>query len=450
MRNRQLLLIGTMILGALMVPGFSARMAVRYLLPYLLQSLNLRNGIEAAAGEQPADLARQGWRSFLEVLAGDQSKLEPAVRQLEQGAIASPADIHNLYTLGRAYFYDAITHNNLISAEKAERAFARVLELDPKHEALAFHGSALTFLSRGKDMEKFKQGVREMNRSVEQNPDSLTGRLSRAFTALALPAKARPGLGSYDPVQDLEFASRAFEGVTFHYAPQAEAGSKTFLGESYLLRGDIAKAQSSFKAALAVPLPTDPEAKAGRVALQEIIRNRLNGSSQSLTDLLAQAGLGTCNTCHLRRQEGEQSLSKTARPTAKPTQETPRPVRAQAAPQSELKVVVVGFKPAEGEVRVAVFNSEKDFLETPFKAGNAGIDGSLCHWQVSGLPSGWYAVAIYQDKNGNGKLDRNVFGMPLEPYGFSNNAHGVMGPPSFGDARFQLTGSSTQIQVRLE
>ena len=99
---------------------------------------------------------------------------------------------------------------------------------------------------------------------------------------------------------------------------------------------------------------------------------------------------------------------------------------------------------------MAVFNSEKDFLETPFKAGNAGIEGSLCHWQVSGLPSGWYAVAIYQDKNGNGKLDRNVFGMPLEPYGFSNNAHGVMGPPSFGDARFQLTGSSTQIQVRLE
>src|SRR5262249_5117229 len=155
-------------------------------------------------------------RTFLEVLAGDQSKFEPAVRQLEQGVAASPADIHNLYTLGRAYFYDAITHNHLASAEKAEHAFARVLELDQKHEALAFHGSALTYLSQGKDLEKFKQGVRELNRSVEQNPDGLTGRLSRAFTALAVLPKARSMLGNYDPVQDLEFASRAFEGVTFH------------------------------------------------------------------------------------------------------------------------------------------------------------------------------------------------------------------------------------------
>jgi uncharacterized protein (DUF2141 family) len=289
-----------------------------------------------------------------------------------------------------------------------------------------------------------------MNRSVEQNPDSLTGRLSRGLTALALPAKARSLLDSYEPVQDLEFASSAFEGVTFHYAPQAEAGAKTFLGESYVLRGDTAKAQSFFKAALALPLPADPEAKAGRVLLQEIIRKRLNGSQQSLTELLAQAGLGTCNTCHLRRQEGEQALSKTARPTAKPTQETPRYVGAQAVTQGEVKVDIVGLKPAEGQVRVVLFDSDKNFLQNPFKAGIAAVDGSQCHWQVNGLPQGWYAVAIYQDKNGNGKLDRNMFGMPLEPYGFSNNARGVMGPPSFDDARFQVTGSNTQIEVHLE
>jgi len=402
-----------------------------------------------ATDNRVEDLSRQGWHTFLEVLAGDQRKFQLAVRQLEQSAVANPAGVHNLYTLARAYFYDAITHNSLASAEKARRTFARVLELDPKHEALGFHGSTLVFLNREKDPVKFGQGVEEMNRAVAQNPDGLTGRLSRGLTALALPGEMRSML-HYDPVEDLEFASRAFEGVVFHYAPHAEVGSKAFLGEGYLLRGDTVKAQSSFKAALAVPLPSDPGAKAGRIRLQEILLKRLNGSSQSVPELLAQAGLSTCNTCHLRSPEGADSKPNTSRTPAKPAQATPQTAQAQSGPQGELSVEIVGLKPSEGEVRVALFDSEKDFLQKPFKVGIALVDGAQCHWQLNGLAPGWYAVAIYQDKNGNGKLDHNMLGIPLEPYGFSNNARGILGPPSFRDARFQIAGSGIRIEIRLD
>jgi uncharacterized protein (DUF2141 family) len=69
---------------------------------------------------------------------------------------------------------------------------------------------------------------------------------------------------------------------------------------------------------------------------------------------------------------------------------------------------------------------------------------------VKGLPPGSYALAAYHDRNNNGKLDSNRLGMPLEPYAFSNNARGILGPPSFGDARFQIVGPQTQIEVRLE
>jgi uncharacterized protein (DUF2141 family)/tetratricopeptide (TPR) repeat protein len=419
----------------------------------LVGNLMLGNGrflAATTADKQVEELSRQGWRTFLEVLAGDQGKFQLAVRQLEQSAAANPADIHNLYTLGRAYFYDAITHNSLASAEKARGTFARVLEVDPKHEALGFHGSTLVFLSREKDRGKFRQGVEEINRAVAQNPDGLTGRLSRGFTALALPGEMRSMLQNYDPVEDLEFASRAFEGVTFHYAPQAEVGSKAFLGEGYLLRGDTANAQSAFKAALAVPLPSDEGARAGRIRLQEIIRKRLNGSNQSVPELLAQAGLSTCNTCHLRSSEGAESQPSISRIPAKPAEAAPQTTQLRSAPQGELSVNIVGLKPSEGEVRVALFDSEKDFLQNPFKAGIAVVDGTQCRWQLNGLASGWYAVAVYQDKNGNGKLDRNMLGIPLEPYGFSNNARGILGPPSFRDARFQIAGSSIRIEVRVE
>src|SRR5262245_39551521 len=171
MRNRQSIRIGALILGTLAL-GTIALSPAR------------------AAGDQPAVMAKQGWTTFLEVLAGDQTKFGLAVQQLAQAAVAAPTDVFNLFTLGRAYFYDAITHNNRSSAEKAERTFARILELNPKHDALAFHGSVLTFLSQGKDLEKFRKGVQEMNQMVQQDPYSLNARFSRSLTALGLPSQA--------------------------------------------------------------------------------------------------------------------------------------------------------------------------------------------------------------------------------------------------------------------
>jgi uncharacterized protein (DUF2141 family)/cytochrome c-type biogenesis protein CcmH/NrfG len=402
------------------------------------------------AGDQSRNLAKQGWLTFQEVLAGDQGKLELALKQLEQAAAVAPADVHNLFTLGRAYFYDAITLHHLTSAVKAERAFARVLEIDPKHNALAFHGSVLAILAQGKDPERFRKGIREMNQNVQQNPDSLNGRFSRALTALALPPKARAEMRNYDPAEDLEIASLALAGIEFHYAPHAEVGSKAFVGEAYLLRGDVAKAQAAFKAALAVPPPSEEEAKAGRVLLCDLIQKRLDGSEQRLTEMLGTIGLGTCNTCHLRISGTVQSKLKTGEKLVGIVKASLSSSRVLPAAQAELKVDILGLRSSDGQLRVALFDSEKTFLQNPFKASAIAIEHSRGHWQVKGLPPGPYALAVYHDRNNNGKLDSNRLGMPFEPYAFSNNARGIMGPPSFGDARFKVVGPQTRIEVSLE
>jgi uncharacterized protein (DUF2141 family) len=52
-----------------------------------------------------------------------------------------------------------------------------------------------------------------------------------------------------------------------------------------------------------------------------------------------------------------------------------------------------------------------------------------------------YALAIYHDLNENGKMDAGIFGIPTEKYGFSNNAKGHMGPPSYHKSRIELTDS---------
>jgi uncharacterized protein (DUF2141 family) len=51
-------------------------------------------------------------------------------------------------------------------------------------------------------------------------------------------------------------------------------------------------------------------------------------------------------------------------------------------------------------------------------------------------------VASYHDENDNGKLDTNAFGLPTEGYGFSNDAQGTLGPPSYTQAAFDFDGKS--------
>jgi uncharacterized protein (DUF2141 family) len=54
------------------------------------------------------------------------------------------------------------------------------------------------------------------------------------------------------------------------------------------------------------------------------------------------------------------------------------------------------------------------------------------------IPAGKYAIAVFQDVNSDGKLNKNMLGAPQEPYGFSKNLYGMFGPPSFADVSFDV------------
>ena len=64
------------------------------------------------------------------------------------------------------------------------------------------------------------------------------------------------------------------------------------------------------------------------------------------------------------------------------------------------------------------------------------------------LPAGTYAIGIFHDANLNNRLDNFFFGIPREQYGFSNNARGFMGPPSFEDAAITVEGV-TELRITL-
>ena len=60
-----------------------------------------------------------------------------------------------------------------------------------------------------------------------------------------------------------------------------------------------------------------------------------------------------------------------------------------------------------------------------------------------------YAIAVYHEVNGNGKLDKNFLGIPTEGYGFSNNARGTFGPPNFNDTAVSLDTETKLITIDL-
>jgi uncharacterized protein (DUF2141 family) len=66
------------------------------------------------------------------------------------------------------------------------------------------------------------------------------------------------------------------------------------------------------------------------------------------------------------------------------------------------------------------------------------------------VPPGTYAVETYQDVNNNDKMDTTWLGLPLEPYGFSRDAHPVLSKPPFSKVKFALPAGEQSLTLHLQ
>lgn len=98
-----------------------------------------------------------------------------------------------------------------------------------------------------------------------------------------------------------------------------------------------------------------------------------------------------------------------------------------------------------GFLYVAVYSSEDAFLKRPLTGFRVEVKDKAVTLPCSGLPEGTYALALFHDLNANGTLDTGAYGIPTEPTAFSNDAEGVMGPPSFRECSFTLRSDTTLI-----
>ena len=113
---------------------------------------------------------------------------------------------------------------------------------------------------------------------------------------------------------------------------------------------------------------------------------------------------------------------------------------------AELTIKVTNIK-HEGVLYAAVYD-DKEVFESD-KGDNskqrpgivAGLVEKVTLGEAEGtieLEAGTYSIGFFIDKNDNEKLDTNFLGVPKEQFGFSNDAMGRFGPPSFEAASFTL------------
>ena len=126
----------------------------------------------------------------------------------------------------------------------------------------------------------------------------------------------------------------------------------------------------------------------------------------------------------------------------------PFTARAELA---SLHVTVNGLEPTTGTVEVSLFNSEASFLKTPDLQQSGQVNGQeSMSFSFAGLVEGDYAVVVVHDENDNGLLDTGFLGFGGESYGFSNDAVGWFGQPSFDQASFTVGKENLDIVINLD
>jgi len=103
-----------------------------------------------------------------------------------------------------------------------------------------------------------------------------------------------------------------------------------------------------------------------------------------------------------------------------------------------IEVIVEGLLDESGALRVSLYNSQHGFPHNPKKAFRRRVlslkneKGPILFEEI---PYGYYAVSVLHDRNENGRLDKNFFRIPKEPFGASNNPPLRRGPPKLPRGR---------------
>lgn len=131
------------------------------------------------------------------------------------------------------------------------------------------------------------------------------------------------------------------------------------------------------------------------------------------------------------------------------------PLTEPAAPAAEMtsvNVVVTNLVSDKATLKLYFYNVKANFLVrnhyTLLKyVKPAGRTKVVYPIQ---LPPGEWAIALTQDLNENDLVDRNMVGIPTEPFALSNNVKPRFRVPTFDDCKFTVQGTATTVAISMK
>lgn len=119
---------------------------------------------------------------------------------------------------------------------------------------------------------------------------------------------------------------------------------------------------------------------------------------------------------------------------------------------ADLSVTVENVPVNRGTLLIGIYDSADTFrvnqlsqsIKVPVKQ-----KGSISA-VIPNLKPGKYAIAVVHDLNGNDKLDRGGFKIPIEPFGFTNNPKIMFGPPKFDQCVINVEEKQNKVRVVLK
>lgn len=116
---------------------------------------------------------------------------------------------------------------------------------------------------------------------------------------------------------------------------------------------------------------------------------------------------------------------------------------------ADLTIHVGGLRNTNGYLRLSLYDRPETFPKGNGRMARlkVRVQSSPMTVRFTDLLPGSYAVTVHHDEDADGKLNRNLVGMPREGYGFSNDAQVTFGPPSFASAAVRLGREDTAITI---
>lgn len=118
--------------------------------------------------------------------------------------------------------------------------------------------------------------------------------------------------------------------------------------------------------------------------------------------------------------------------------------------QSNLIVKIHNLKNINGDVLIGLYDNASNFPRKVATGKVVKVTEKEMEVRFQDIRPGDYAVSVLHDENQNKDMDQGRLGIPKEGFGFSNDATGVIGPPSFKKARFRVPDGDSSITINMK